>query len=78
MDVGCGLQTLYSCKCWVLFSVHVGQHNPAKFTGEQYLLYMCFLFIPLTNALSVTLAMYIKHFYRICSDFSTVVKYHVL
>lgn len=76
MDVGCGLQTLHSCKCWVLFSVHVGQRNPTKVTGEQSLLYTHLLFIPLANAVSVMLAISIKHFYRICSGFSTV-KYQV-
>lgn len=37
---------------------------------------MCILFLPL--AASVTLAICIRHFYRTCSEFNTVVKHQVL
>lgn len=73
MDGGCGLQSLYSCKCWLVHSVCVSQHNPATVTGKQWLLYMYILFLPM--AAGVTLAIYISHFYRTCSEFSTVVKH---
>lgn len=74
MDGGCGLQTSYNCKCWVLVSVHVGQYNSAKVSGEQPHSSMCFLLTPLASAVSVTLALCIKPFDRTCSHFSTVAK----